>query len=108
VQLALESICGIAETISLERKKLLVPEVNWEEALEKIEKRKKAKRGGGKHAGGANDEAEQQKRVEEAQQKRMQNRSKGRYEMREGQIWASGSEPQLRYKHYQKAFKNGE
>jgi hypothetical protein len=43
VQLALESICGIAETISLERKKFLVPGVDWEEAMAKMEKRRKDK-----------------------------------------------------------------
>jgi hypothetical protein len=112
VQLALESICGVATSISLERKKLLVPDVDWEEALLKLEKKAKQKKGGGGSGPGSTQDKDGRREDAAKRLNRIQQRHQAKWrgldtELKEGQIWMSGSEPQLRYKKYISSSKSG-
>jgi hypothetical protein len=124
----LESICGIAESISLERKQMLVPAVEWDIAVDKLEKRKRAQKeevlarqnelinglGGNLVSRGAvlASSAEEKRRKEQSAKARRQLRACGferayEPELRDGKLWATGSEPQRRYKRYVAAAKQG-
>jgi hypothetical protein len=120
VQLALESICGVADLIPPERKKLLVPEVDWESAAATQEKRKMQQR---KVRQTKKNKPEQlairdegirenaDERLERMGQRISHRGSAGRKgggPERTGELWLSRSEPQRRYKEYVSASKKDE
>jgi hypothetical protein len=119
VQLALESICGIAESISLEQKQILVPDTDWA-MIENSQQKTPGKKTSRKSGWGEEDEEsgvnlETRSKVKQCAIAARKNRAfrasgvEGKYvpEVRGGQLWASGSEPQLRYKHYVSSSKSG-
>jgi hypothetical protein len=99
VELALESICGVADSISIERKKELVPETDWEAKEEKTQKLAKRKTKGKKP--GQPQQPQQQLSVSPMSVKFRNMSPKkqveaSRVRLEKGKITFAGSGPQLR------------